>query len=220
MKINFIIMLIMFSTVSFSQNKIEIKSGTDKFSVGKADVLIANIYDADVEYVKKSWKKLIKRYSGSVKMGSEIFADDVTIKKLSTNTADIYAKINSKKDNIVEIIVAVDLGGAFLSKSAHPDKFKVFEEILKTFATEVSKEAVREEIDTQEKILSKMEKGQEKLVSDKEKLQSEIEKYKQKIIDNEKEIEQNTKAQEEKQKLIKAQKAVILKLSDKERAIK
>jgi len=210
---------IFFVFLSFGQKKIEIKSGNEKFSVGNVDVLKAEIYEADVKYVKKAWKKLLKRYSGSVKMKSEIFADDVLIKRMSNNTVDVYTKINEKKDNVVEIVCAVDLGGAFLSKSSHPDKFNTFESILKDFVVEVSKEAVREKINDEEKIFATMEKEQEKLVSNKEKMTKEIETYKQKILDNEAAIEQNIKDQELKKKDIEVQKALIITLSEKEKAI-
>ena len=220
MKIIIVIALSLFSLLSFSQKKIEIKSGSEKFSVGRVDVLIADIYEADEKYVRKAWKKLIKRYSGSVKMKSEIFADDVLIKRMSNNTFDIYTKISDKGDGLVEIACAVDLGGAFLKKSSHSDKFDQFSDILRNFAIDVSKEAVNEQIEDQEKIFVKMGKEQERLVSNNEKMTLEIEDYKQKIIDNELAIEQNVKDQELKKLDIEAQKALIITLSEKEKAIK
>jgi len=220
MKYLLILLVTVLSLTSFSQKKIEIRSGSESFSVGHVDALIADVYEADAKYVRKAWKKLIKRYSGSVKMKSEIFADDVLIKRMSNNTVDIYTKINEKKDGVVEIICAVDLGGAYLSRGSHPDKFKMFEDILRDFVVQVSKEALREKINDEEKVFSKMEKEQERLVSDNERMKQEIEDYKQKIIDNEAAIEQNEKDQELKKKDIETQKALILSLSEKERAIK
>jgi len=225
MKIIIVFALSLMSLTLFSQKKIEVKSGSEKFSVGNVDVLITDVYEADVKSIRKAWKKLLKNYSGSVKMKSEIFADDVLIKSMSNNTVDIYTKIEEKKGKpedgkIVTITCAVDLGGAYLSKSQHPDKFKTFKEILRKFVVEVSKEAVRDEINEQEKIFSGMEKKQEELVSDNEKMHKEIEEYKQKIKDNEKAIEQNVKDQEAQKKTIDEQKVIITSLRDKERAIK
>ncbi len=220
MKINLLIILVVVSVLSFGQQKIEITSGNESFSVGKVDVLKATVFEADRKHVEKSWKKLLKRYCSSVKVKSEIFADDVLIKKMSDNTVDIYTKINAKTDNVVEIVCAVDLGGAFLSKSAHPEKFKVFETILYDFVVDVSKEAIRDKINEEEKIFSKLDKDQTKLLSDQKNMTNEIEEYKQKIIDNEKAIEKNLKDQEQKKKEIEAQKALIIGLSKKEKAIK
>ena len=220
MKTLLLLTFVLISVMSFSQGEIKIRSGSEKFSVGEVDVLIADVYEADVKYIRKSWKKLIKRYSGDVKMKDEIFADDVLIKRMSSNTVDIYTKINEKSEGVAEIICAVDLGGAYLNMSAHSEKYKLFEQILRDFVVEVSKDAVREQIEEQEKILEGMKKEQENLVSDKEKKEKEIEDYKQKIKDNEAAIEQNIKDQEVKKKDIETQKALIITLSEKERAIK
>jgi len=220
MRFKLLLVLALFTLLSYGQKKIEVKACKEKFSVGTVDAYTVNIYEADVKYVKKSWKKLLKNYSGSVKMGSEIFADDVMIKRMSDNTVDVYTKINEKKDGIVEIKCAVDLGGVFLSKSSHPLKHKEFKKILKDFTIKVSKDAVNEKIKDEEKVLKKIENEQENLVSTKEKLTKEIEKYKQKILDNEAIIEQNLKDQEQKKKDIEAQKVVISGLNDKANAIK
>ena len=219
MRIIIVLALSIISLMSYSQKKIQVKSVSEKFSVGNVDALQTQVYEADAKYVKKAWKKLIKKYSGSVKMKDEIFADDVLIKRMSNNTFDIYTHVKDAKDGIVEITCAVDLGGAYLSKSQHPEKFKVFSGILKDFVVEVSKEAVREEMDDQEKILDKLSKEQEHLVSDNKKMKEEIEDYKKKIADNEKALEQNLKDQESKKKEIEEQRAVVIKLSEKERAI-
>ena len=219
MRIIIVLALSIISLMSYSQKKIQVKSVSEKFSVGNVDALQTQVYEADAKYVKKAWKKLIKKYSESVKMKDEIFADDVLIKRMSNNTFDIYTRAKDAKDGIVEITCAVDLGGAYLSKSLHPEKFKVFAGILKDFVVEVSKEAVRQEMDDQEKILDKLSKEQEHLVSDNKKMKEEIEDYKKKIADNEKALEQNLKDQESKKKEIEEQRAVVIKLSEKERAI-
>lgn len=219
MKISLLFVLWLSVILSYGQKKIEVKSSSEKFSTGTVDALVVNIYEADVKFVKKSWKKLLKGYNGKIKMGSEIFADNALIKDLSSNTVDIYSKINEKKDGIVEIVCAMDLGGVFLSESSNSDKYKVFKKIFKSFAINVSKDAVKEKIDEQEKILKQLSKNKENLISDKEKLSKEIEKYKQKIADNEKAIEQNIKDQAEKTKEIESQKKVVSDLNDKKRAI-
>ena len=219
MRIVVVLALSLMSLISYSQKKIEVKSVTEKFSVGSVDALKTEVYEADAKTVRKSWKKLMKHYNGSVKMKDEIFADDVLIKRMSDNTFDIYTRIDEKKDGIVEVVCAVDLGGAYLSKSQHQERYKVFAGILKDFVVEVSKNAVKQEISEQEKILDKLTKDQEGLVSDNKKMKKEIEDYKKKIADNEKAIEQNAKDQEAKKKDIEKQRAVVVKLAEKERAI-
>jgi esterase/lipase len=219
--ISLIIVLLISALASntLAQESLEVRSGTESFSVGTKDALIIEIYEADAKLTQKAWKKFLKSYDGKVKAKSEIFADDLLIKSMSSNTFDVYSKIVEKGDKI-ELICGVDLGGAFLSRSSHADQYEVFARLLKKFAVDVSKEAVKEQIKEQEKIFSSMQKEKEKLISDKERMEKEIEDYKQKISDNESAIEQNIKDQEQKTKDIATQQEVVTGLSEKMNAIK
>jgi predicted RNase H-like nuclease (RuvC/YqgF family) len=215
-----ITLLILLSIVAYSQKKVKVTEGSEKFSVGRVDVMVANIYEADKKYVEKAWKKLMKRYSGKVTSKSEIVATDVIIKRMmGDKRVDVYAIVKDGPDGTVLISVAMDLGGAFLSKSSHPEKYKEAKAILKDFAVEVSKEAVREQINDQEKILGKFQNEQEKLEKENENLKKSIEDYKQKIKDAEQAIVENGKAQEQKKKEVEDQRKIVIGLSEKERAI-
>ena len=212
--------LILFSTIVYSQKKVQVTEGSEKFSVGRVDVMIANIYEADKKYVEKAWKKLMKRYSGKVSAKSEIVATDVIIKRMmGDKRVDVYALVKDGSDGIVLIEVAIDLGGAYLSKSLHPEKYKTAKAILRDFAVEVSKEAVREQINDQEKILGKFQSEQEKLEKDNANYKKSIEDYKQKIKDAEQAIVDNEKSQENKKKEVESQRQIVIGLSEKERAI-
>ena len=221
MKRSILILLFLVFMISgaFSQKKVKVIDGKEKFSVGNVDVMIVNIFASDKNYVEKAWKKLLKRYSGKVTTKSEIVATDVIIKKMGDKRFDVYSRIKEGKDNTTIIEVALDLGGAFLSKTQHPQRYKEFKQILHDFSVEVSKEAVREQIDDQEKILSKLEQSQEKLEKEQESLKKTIEDCKQKIKESEEAIAKNNKEQEEKKKEIETQRQVVIKLSEKERAI-
>ena len=212
--------LILLSTIAYSQKKVKITEGSEKFSVGRVDVMVANIYEADKKYVEKAWKKLMKRYSGKVTSKSEIVATDVIIKKMmGDKRVDVYAIVKDGSDGTVLIEVAMDLGGAYLSKTAHPEKYKAAKAVLRDFAVEVSKEAVREQINDQEKILGKFQNEQEKLEKENENLKKSIEDYKQKIKEAEQAIVDNAKAQELKKKEVEDQRKIVIGLSEKERAI-
>ncbi len=215
-----IVFLILLSTIVYSQKKVKVTDGSEKFSVGRVDVMIANIYEADKKYVEKAWKKLMKRYSGKVTSKSEIVATDVIIKRMMGNKrVDVYAIVKDGSEGIVLIEVAIDLGGAYLSKSTHPEKYKEAKAILRDFAVEVSKEAVREQIGDQEKLLGKYQNEQEKLVKENVNLKNSIEEYKKKIQDAEQAILDNEKAQEQQKKEVEAQRKIVIGLSEKERAI-
>ena len=215
-----ITLLILLSTITYSQKKVKITESSEKFSVGRVDVMVANIYEADKKYVEKAWKKLMKRYSGKVTTKSEIVATDVIIKRMmGDKRVDVYAIVKDGSDGTVLIEVAMDLGGAYLTKAAHPEKYKEAKSILRDFAVEVSKEAVREQINDQEKILGKFQNEQEKLEKDNENLKKSIDDYKQKIKEAEQAVVDNAKAQELKKKEVEDQRKIVVGLSEKERAI-
>lgn len=220
MKSIFFIVLTILSFTVFSQEPIAVRESNESFSVGNVNALTANVHCSDIKFVEKAWKKAMKKYDGSVKDKSEIFADNILIKKMSANTIDVYAKVRASKEESVEILVAVDLGGAFLSRSLHQDKYKIFENILHDFAVEVSKEAIKGQVDEQQKVLDKIVKAQENLVSDNDNYHKSIEDYKKKIEDAEKAIEQNLKDQEAKKAEIETQKQVLMGLTEREKAIK
>ena len=219
MRIITISFLILLSSLVYSQKKVKVTTGSEKFSVGRVDVMVANVYEADRKYVEKAWKKLMKRYSGKVSSKAEIVSTDVIIKRLTDKRVDVYAIIQDGPDGTVLIKVAIDLGGAYLSKSLHPEKFKNAEAILRDFAIEVSKEAVREQIEDQEKILGKFQSEQDKLEKNNTNLKESIEDYKQKITDAEQAIIDNEKEQEDKKKAIETQRQLVIGLADKEKAI-
>lgn len=212
--------LILLSTIAFSQKKIKVSEGSEKYSVGQANTLTAEIYEADKKQVEKAWKKLLKKNKGKVSSKSEMIATNVIIKKMGDKDFDVYTLIEESSEGIVTIKVAFDLGGAFLSKSLHPDRFKAAKKFVYNFCVDISKDAVNDKIKEQEKVLGKFEKEQKKLVKEKEKLKKEIEDFKQKIQDNEKAIEGNEKNQETKTQEIEKQRTVVVGLTEKEKAIK
>jgi hypothetical protein len=219
MKTILISILVILSSIVYSQKKVKVIQGSEKFSVGRVDVLIANIYEADKNFVEKAWKKQLKKYGGKISSKSEILSTAAVIKQLGEKQVDIYAIVKNGSDETVLIEVAIDLGGAYLSKSQHPMKYKEMESILRDFAVDVSKEAVKEKIADQEKILAKFTKEQEKLEKDNTNLKQSIEDYKQKIKDAEQEIVDNEKEQENNKKVIEDQNKVVEGLSQREKAI-
>ena len=98
-------MLMSFS--NFAQKAIKVSSTSEKFSAGNVDAFSVDIYEADKDFVEKSWKKAMKKYKAKVKIKSEIFADNALIKDMSENTVDVYAKIVEEKEGL-KFFVAVD----------------------------------------------------------------------------------------------------------------
>lgn len=218
--VSLICMILLFSSLLHSQKKIKVRESSENIGDGQHNALTVNIYEASGKDVEKAWKKLMKDYKAKVSIKKEIFADDATIKSMSSNTVDIYAKAGKSKDGEVFLIVAVDLGGAFLSSSMHSDKFKTFKNILYDFAVKTTKEAIRGQLKDAEKQQEKQEKEQKQLVKDNENLHKDIENYKNKIARAEKDIEINLKDQETKKKEIGLQKKLVEEITEKEKSVK
>lgn len=211
--------ILAFGTMN-AQRKITVSEGNSNFQDGSHSALIVNIYEADADLIEKQWKKLMKDYDAKVSTKKEIFADNAMIKNLSPNTVDIYAKIEKNADGDFNLVVAFDLGGAYLSSSSHPDKYKTAENIIHKFAIEATKEAIKEQVKEEEKNLQKLEKEAEQLVKDKETLEKNIEDYKSKIAQAEEDIKTNLKTQENKAKEIETQKVVVSDIKEKQESVK
>ncbi len=213
------IVLVVLTISTFAQRKIKIHEEKEKIGNGTNNALVASIYESTQDDIEKAWKKLMKDYGAKVNMKKEIFADDATIKDLSLNTCDLYAFVRKISDEESEIVVGVDLGGAFLSSSEHSSKYKIMEKILKDFAIQASIDAIKEKHKSAQKILDAFSKEKEDLIKEKERLEKQIEDYKSKITDAEKNIEKNSSAQSDKEKEIENQKKVVEEIETREKAV-
>ncbi|OFX22349.1 MAG: hypothetical protein A2033_09810 [Bacteroidetes bacterium GWA2_31_9] len=221
MKIFIILVIVfLFNFHSFSQKKITIDERTKSFADGSHNALIVNIYEADEDLILKEWKRLMKDYKAKVSSKKETFADDAMIKNLSPNTVDIYAFAEKNSDGDFNLVVAFDLGGAYLSSSQHSDKYRTAEKILHEFAVNTAKEAIKDQLKDEEHNLSRMEKDQQSFERDKENLLKNIEDYKQKIIKAEDDIKTNEKNQETKKEEISKQQKFITEIKEKQSNIK
>ena len=89
---------------------------------------------------------------------------------------------------------AVDLGGAYLSKSNHSEQYKVIEKRVEDFGREAAKECVLKELEAESKIMKTLEDDKSDLEKSIERSKSDIEDYKKKIEEAEKSISENETA--------------------------
>jgi len=204
---------------AFGQRKIKVHEENEKFSTGSKNALVATIYESTPDDIEKAWKKLMKDYGAKMTMKKEIFADDALIKDMSPNTCDIYTFVRKINDDENEIVVGVDLGGAYLSSSEHSSKYKIMSRIIYDFAVQASIDAIKEKQKDAEKVLAEKEKEKEDLIRDNEKLAKDIEDYKNKITKAEGDIEKNKTLQSDKEKEIETQKKVVEEIAARQKAV-
>jgi hypothetical protein len=211
-------LLLFLTSPQFAQSLVkEEMVAIDGKSRNSLSILIKN---ADVEGVKKDWKKLLKDLNGKVSEKAIVFCDDCEDKSLSDNTFDVYSTVNANGEGGVRLIAAFDLGGAYLSTEEHPHQYPAAEQIMSQFAVSQAKEVLRVEISTTKKILKGFEKDFSGLEKDKERLEKEIEEHKNKIEEAKAAIKKNLENQAIKKTEVSGLKATITQLETKQKSIK
>lgn len=206
---------------SLKAQKIEVHEQSEDLGKGKNNALVVTIFGADENDVQHEWKKLMNNYNAKKISNSKgiMFADNTVIKEMGDNTVDIYARFDVKKDEI-NLVVAFDLGGAYLSSSAHPSQYKIAEKMLHDFAVKMTSEAINDKLKTQQKALDKLN-GQEKdLEKDNKNLNDDITDYQGRIKKDQDAIVKNKDDQAKKQTEISNQQKVVDDLAAKAKEVK
>lgn len=216
----FFTLLFVAGTLAVSaQKKIEVREGNESIGGGSHSVLKVMIYVKDQDRIEKAFKNKMKDFDAKIKGGKEIFADNATWKAFGPNAFDVYGKIDKKGDEGFELIVAVDMGGAWMNDGEHKEQTRLFKNMLKDLAVEISKDEVGDELKEQQKILGKLEDAQKDLEDDNKDLKNDIENYKKKIAEAEENIKKNEENQKTKKEEIEKAKVVVKGVEEKMKKI-
>ena len=217
----FILLLsaLLFSFITWGQ-KISVHEQSEDLGKGKNNALVVTIYGADESDVEKAWKSLMKDYGAKVSNSKGIyFAQNAVIKDMGDKPIDIYARFDIKKGEI-DLVVSFDLGGAFLSATQHPDKYKIAEKLMHDFAVTTTADAISEKQKVQQKALDKLT-GQEKdLEKENKNLNGDIEDYQNRIKKDQDAIVKNKDEQAKKQTEISNQTKVVDDLAKQAKEVK
>lgn len=220
----FLLSLFAVTLVGFSANaqySIDVRESNESVSTGNHNALVVMIYENDIKDVEKGWKKALGKLGSSSTKKGEVLCDDCQDNKgMGENTFDVYSRVEEDKDGAVKLIVAVDLGGAYMNSGEHGEQFKWFKDYMREFAVEQTKEGLGNEVELMTKVLEELQGDQEDLEKSTEGLEKDIEDYKKKIEEAEKQIEENKKLLEEKIKEIELQQKVVEEIEAKEAAVK
>jgi hypothetical protein len=187
---------------------------------GSKNGFLISIPYGDEKQIEKALKEELQSWKGKYSTKGYIFVDDCSIKEMGSNTFDAYAKIEDIPDGGATVMIAIDLGGAFLSSGSHSAEFKYMKERLLKFGIKAAKDAVGDEVKAEEDALKQKQKELADLESDQAKKEKEIEDYKTKIAENEKAIEESKKNQETKKGEIKEQETKLQGVITKKESIK
>lgn len=212
MKNIFLASAIFFSACFVNAQTISVSEQNTTFSVGTQNALTTTVYQNSKDDVISRWKNFLKDYKNEkIKMdGEELFGDNVLIKEWGNNPVDVYTRFEENKESkTVKLLVAFNLGGAWLSSATDAVKYASAEKMLKEFATKTTKAPVEEKLKAAEKLLLKLESDQKDLEKDNKNLRSNIEDYKKKISNAEEDIRTNESNQSKKKAEIDAQKTAV-----------
>ncbi len=192
--------------------EVKIKESSESFSSGSHNAFKVTVFVEDINKVQKEWKSKMKDfgYGDHKDKGNEHFFDNVKFKELSNNPMDVYTKFEEKKsDKSVEMSVAVDMGGDYVSSGSHGKEADFMKKLIKEWAVKTSKEFVEDQWKEQNKMLVKLQDKQKDLEKDNKDLENDIKNYEEKIKKAKEDIEKNKKDIETKKTEIEAQKKVV-----------
>lgn len=208
------------SAFGFAQ-KIKVKESSENIGGSSNNSLVVTLYSIDPSEAEDAFRSFMKKYDGkrSSKDGA-IFVDHALVKDISNNTIDIYGKAQgSKGDKEIKFVVAFNLGGAYLSSSAHKSEFNAAEKIVKEFAVKATKDAIEDKLKAAQKVQSNLEGDLKDLEKENKNLNEDIESYKAKIKKAEDDLVKNKAAQDKKKPEIEAQKKVVAEIDTKLKAV-
>jgi len=215
MKNLFFVAIILISIPAFSQN-IRVQEQNFDFSVSSnVNSLSVEIPYADEPYVNGRLKKLLKSWGKHKESKGEHSSLMVEMKEMGKIPFNVYARVTLLKNENISVHFGFDLGGAFLSKREHSEKFNLIEKLVATFASDVVKDWVRDELKKEEKILHQLEKEQKDLEKRKGSLEKEIQDFEKKIERNKAEIKENIELQGKKKDAIQLQDEKVKKIDKK-----
>ena len=219
--IKYIFVVVIFISLNLqAQYNIQVSEKALKFQDGNYNAFVATIYESDKKEVEKLWKKQIKDMHANVSsQKGEMKGDDAKMKSMGENTFDIYSLVTEKEKSI-ELAVAIDLGGAFLSSSQHSDKAKIISNLVSDFAIKTTKDGIGRIIKKEKKVQEELNKELSDLESKKIKLEKNIENWEKDIEQAKKDILQSEQDQKLKQKEITEQDKVVDAIKAKQKAVK
>ena len=200
-------LLLFISIISYGQ----VSESPRPMSLGLNNALTVSLTGVSVGDAERIWKKYASQFDGSSKWNKkaqELFIDKASINTIGENTVDLYSKAEKVGDDVL-FSVWFDLGGAFLSSTAHADKYSAASEVMVDFSREVEKFKTQEKLENEESKLKSLSGNMKDLTRDKEGYEKDIKKAEEKIAELKGKIEQNLKDQAAKQAEIDAQQSVI-----------
>jgi chromosome segregation ATPase len=191
------IIFMFFLSFASAQVKTTLKEENRANSKGSFPALVLIIPNTTGDKVRDTWESFVKNYKGKSdysKKDKEVFTDNATIKEMSDNTIDIYARFDENAEKGTELTVWFDFGAqTYLSQKDYPKQFEIARKMLEKFSDKLSADMLEDLLKEEEKALRKLEDDYKDLEKDEERRKKDIVDYKETI----RKMEENIKKAEE-----------------------
>ncbi|MBK9800821.1 MAG: hypothetical protein IPP56_14240 [Bacteroidetes bacterium] len=218
--LHLLVILILLAKSTTAQT-ISVNESTAKIAEGVHPVFITTVYEYASDDVLKEWKSYMKDFKSTKISGKEeVYADNILIPSITDNTIDIYALTEKINDKESKLVVAIDMGGAYLS-SAFTNKvaYEAALKLIGDFSRKLTKSAVQQQLKEAQKVLDNLTSQHKELEDKNNDLNKDIENYKSKIKKAEEEIESTTKEIGRKKGEIESQQKITDEIAIKEKKI-
>ncbi len=199
-------LLMLLFTATWAQKASE---STEKGPLGTDGKCLVVELEGMQKNVESVLEAKFKKLKGSKSKGYEAFKAQV-FPEISSNTLDIYYKVETKKDNQSKVVLFLATGyDNWLNPNDHASELNNGKKMLEGLAAEVRTYELNLAIEAQTKVLEEAVKKQTDLEKDLAKLGSELEKLQKEIEENKKTQETNKKSQEDQKKVIEGEKKAL-----------
>ena len=137
----------------------DFEEGEISMNLGVNNGFTLDLADYDYKFTSSTWRDYLKEFKGKtkkIKRSSELFTDDATISYLSSNTIDLYSKVD-KSGGGSTLEVWFDLGGAFLSTEVHEEAAEGVALFMDGFKKKLNVESIKLELNSEQKELKSLE---------------------------------------------------------------
>lgn len=203
-----------------AQDSIEITESVSTFSTGSHNTLSFVVNNANLKDVSGGWSDLLKDWKCKPKGKTEWQSEECKAKTMGDRPFYVVSVVEEVPGTGVRVRAAFDLGGAYMSSTAHPDRFSAAKLMLHNLAVEQAKVVVRTEIAAAQKLLADRQAEFAALQKAEQKLESDIADFQKKIEEAKVGIGASRQAQATKLVEVDAQRAVVQSLENKLNAVK
>jgi len=175
--------------IAFAQQEIKIEEVEKEMSMGTKNCYILNIPQTKVKDVTEDWKKFIKKDSkGKVEdIKGEIQLIGAVNKNVSSFPFNIFSRL-LETQNGVQLSVWASEGDIFISTKVSQDKSVAVQKYLHDFAVVSYKDAVKNELSSEQDKLKDVQKIFDGFLKDQKKAEDNIEDDKKQIEKLQKDI--------------------------------